>query len=78
MKRVLPKASTRSKPPPRAKASNYPEPFASRMKGREKLLGELFGLQEFRRQLTRLAPGGVSALRHAHTTPSRIPTTCRQ
>ena len=31
--------------PPRRKASNYPEPFASRMTGREKRpLGDVFGL----------------------------------
>lgn len=54
--------------PPRAKPSNYPEPFASRMKGREKrALGELFGLANFGVNLTRLAPGAQSALRHAHT-----------
>jgi uncharacterized cupin superfamily protein len=33
---------------PRAKSSNYPEPFASRMAGREKRpLGDLFGLSNF-------------------------------
>jgi uncharacterized cupin superfamily protein len=54
--------------PARAKPSNYPEPFASRMKGREKRpLGDLFGLTNFGVNLTRLAPGGSSALRHAHT-----------
>jgi uncharacterized cupin superfamily protein len=54
--------------PPRVKASNYPEPFASRMAGRTKQpLGDLFGLSNFGVNLTRLAPGAVSALRHAHT-----------
>ena len=54
--------------PLRAKASNYPEPFASRMQGREKRpLGDLFGLVNFGVNLTRLKPGAVSALRHAHT-----------
>lgn len=53
---------------PRSKPSNYPEPFASRMAGREKRqLGEQFGLQNFGVNLTRLAPHAVSALRHAHT-----------
>jgi uncharacterized cupin superfamily protein len=53
---------------PRARKSNYPEPYASRMEGREKrVLGELFGLTNFGVNLTRLAPGGSSALRHAHT-----------
>jgi uncharacterized cupin superfamily protein len=68
MKPASPKAIHALEVPPRAKVSNYPEPFASRMKGREKRpLGELFGLQNFGVNLTRLAPGAVSALRHAHT-----------
>jgi uncharacterized cupin superfamily protein len=54
--------------PPRAAVSFYPEPFASLMKGRQKrLLGEFFGLRNFGINLTRLAPNGMSALRHAHT-----------
>ncbi|HEY1959536.1 MAG TPA: cupin domain-containing protein [Polyangiaceae bacterium] len=54
--------------PPRTKPSNYPEPFASRMKGREKRpLGDLFGLKNFGVNLTRLAPNASSALRHAHS-----------
>ena len=52
----------------RAKPSNYPEPFASRMAGRQKRpLGDLFGLTNFGVNLTKLLPGAVSALRHAHT-----------
>ena len=52
---------------PRAKASNYPEPFASRVKGRIKRpLGDLFGLASFGVNLTTLKPGAMSALRHAH------------
>ena len=52
----------------RSKSSNYPEPFASRMAGREKRpLGDLFGLTHFGVNLTRLTPGAVSSLRHAHT-----------
>ena len=52
----------------RAKQTNYPEPFASRMAGRRKQpLGDLFGLANFGVNLTRLLPGAVSALRHAHT-----------
>jgi len=54
--------------PLRVKPSNYPEPFASRMAGRAKRpLGDLFGLTNFGVNLTRLAPGAQSALRHAHT-----------
>ena len=53
---------------PRTKASNYPEPFAARMAGRQKRpLGDLFGLTNFGVNLTRLAPGAASALRHAHS-----------
>ena len=54
--------------PPRAKLSNYPEPFFSRMAGRDKRpLGDLFGLSNFGVNLTRLKPGGSSSIRHAHT-----------
>ncbi|MGH6799198.1 MAG: cupin domain-containing protein [Roseiarcus sp.] len=54
--------------PARAFRTHYPEPFASRMAGRDKRpLGEVFGLTNFGVNLTRLAPGGSSALRHAHT-----------
>ena len=68
MKPGSPKAVKALEAPARTKASNYPEPFASRMSGREKRpLGDLFGLQNFGVNLTRLAPGAVSALRHAHT-----------
>tara|TARA_R110000772_G_scaffold215694_2_gene326244 strand:- start:85150 stop:85626 length:477 start_codon:yes stop_codon:yes gene_type:complete len=53
---------------PRVKPSTYPEPFFSRMAGREKRqLGDLFGLGNFGVNLTRLAPGGESALLHRHT-----------
>jgi uncharacterized cupin superfamily protein len=54
--------------PPRPFRTNYPEPFASRMAGRDKRpLGDVFGLTNFGVNITRLAPGGSSALRHAHT-----------
>ena len=54
--------------PVRTKPSNYPEPFASRMAGRQKHpLGDLFGLANFGVNLTRLAPSAVSALHHAHS-----------
>jgi uncharacterized cupin superfamily protein len=53
--------------PPQAKKTNYPEPFASRVAGREKRrLGDAFGLVNFGVNLTRLAPGAISALRHSH------------
>lgn len=54
--------------PPRSRQSSYPEPFASRVRGREKRsLGDVFGLSNFGVNLTRLAPGAISALRHAHS-----------
>ena len=53
---------------PRTKRSNYPEPFFGRMAKREKrLLGELFGLKNFGVNMTRLMPGGESALLHRHS-----------
>lgn len=63
-----PVAIVAAETPARTKPSNYPEPFASRMAGRQKRpLGDLFGLSNFGVNLTRLAPGAVSALRHAHS-----------
>jgi len=63
-----PVAITALEAPTRTKPSNYPEPFASRMSGREKRpLGDLFGLTNFGVNLTRLAPNAISALRHAHS-----------
>jgi uncharacterized cupin superfamily protein len=54
--------------PPRTRQTNYPEPFASRMAGREKRpLGDIFGLANFGVNLTRLAPHASSSLRHAHS-----------
>lgn len=52
---------------PRTKPSNYPEPFASLIAGRVKRqLGDAFGLSNFGVNLTRMAPGAISALRHSH------------
>ena len=54
--------------PPRTTPSNYPEPFASKVAGREKRpLGNLFGLRSFGVNLVRMKPGARSALRHAHS-----------
>lgn len=65
---ALPIALVAVEAPVRSKPSNYPEPYASRMGGRIKRpLGDLFGLSNFGVNLTRLAPGAVSALRHAHS-----------
>jgi len=47
--------------------TNYPEPFASLVKGRVKhALGDYFGLKNFGVNLTRLAPKTMSSMRHAH------------
>ncbi|HTK95366.1 MAG TPA: cupin domain-containing protein [Terriglobales bacterium] len=47
--------------------SAYPEPFASRTKGRVKhALGDFFGLKNFGVNLTRLPPGKISSVRHTH------------
>ena len=47
--------------------SGYPAPFAARVAGRERRrLGDVFGLQNFGVNLTRLEPGSESALRHVH------------
>jgi uncharacterized cupin superfamily protein len=54
--------------PPRIKQSTYPEPFRSRMNNRIKAqLGEFFGIKNFGINLTRLYPGGESALLHKHS-----------
>ena len=67
-KPTYPIAIAAEEAPPRTRQSIYPEPFASRMAGRRKHpLGDLFGLTNFGVNLTHLAPGGASALRHAHS-----------
>ena len=64
----VPLAIVASSAPARARPSTYPEPFAGRMARREKRpLGDLFGLRNFGVNLTRLAPGGESALLHRHS-----------
>lgn len=64
----MPSAILAADAPIRPTRSLYPDPFASRMQGRTKqVLGDLFGLTHFGVNLTRLHPGGVSSLRHAHT-----------
>lgn len=63
-----PTAATAAEVAPRAKPSNYPEPYAARVSDREKrALGEVFGLRNFGVNLTRLPPGTISALRHWHS-----------
>jgi uncharacterized cupin superfamily protein len=49
--------------------SGYPEDLRRKVEGREKrVLGDSFGLTNFGVNLTTLAPGAASALRHAHRT----------
>lgn len=61
-------AVTASDVPARTKPSRYPEPFASRVMGRQKqALGDFFGLTHFGVNRTTLMPGAMSALRHWHT-----------
>lgn len=53
---------------PRTQKSLYPAPFAALMDHRVKRpLGNVFGLANFGVNLTTIEPGGMSALRHAHT-----------
>lgn len=48
--------------------TNYPEPFASLVKGRTKRkLGDIFDLTNFGVNLTELDPGSVSSVKHYHT-----------
>jgi uncharacterized cupin superfamily protein len=62
-----PKALVASEVPPRLKKTLYPAIFAGRVAGREKrALGDPFGLKNFGVNLTRLAPGSESSLRHSH------------
>jgi uncharacterized cupin superfamily protein len=70
--RETPIAIAAADAPLRARPSNYPpavlEVLSQRLAGREKRpLGDVFGLSNFGVNLTRLAPGAMSALRHAHS-----------
>lgn len=63
----IPTAAMAAEVAPRIAKTIYPEPFASQVAGREKrVLGDLFGLQNFGVNLTCLTPGAMSALCHAH------------
>jgi uncharacterized cupin superfamily protein len=67
---AFPLAAVAAEAPLRAKPTAPPFPpemVAKVAAGRDKrMLGDLFGLTSFGVNLTRLAPGGQSALRHAH------------
>ncbi len=63
----MPIAIEAASAPPRAPLLTFPEPLASRLVGRTRCpLGDPFGLTRFGVNLTRLAPGSMSALRHCH------------
>ncbi|MCA3260712.1 MAG: cupin domain-containing protein [Telmatospirillum sp.] len=48
--------------------TNYPEPYRSKLGGREKrVVGDAVGLKNFGVNLVRLPPGAMSAMRHWHT-----------
>ena len=70
VKSTFPASVVASEAPPRAKPTSPPFPSGMVAKvapGRDKrVLGDLFGLTNFGVNLRRLAPGGMSALRHAH------------
>jgi len=52
---------------PTSMRSLYPDPFASMMEGRiKRKLGDYFSLTNFGVNLTELAPGAMSALKHHH------------
>jgi uncharacterized cupin superfamily protein len=66
MRRIV--ALVASEAAARSTPSNYPEPFASRMRGRTKRpLGDPFGITNFGVNLTTLDPGASSALHHVHS-----------
>jgi len=53
----------------RKTGSGYPEPYASMMNKRSYLrVGDAGGLTQFGANITVLEPGGVSSMRHWHTT----------
>lgn len=53
---------------PVTRRTSYPEPFAARMQLQlKRRVGNAVGLTNFGVNLTRIAPGGMSALRHSHS-----------
>ena len=68
MPNTSPVALVAADAPPRARLTSYPQHLALAFEKRTKQpLGDLFGLRNFGVNLTRLAPGAMSAFRHAHT-----------
>ena len=64
----FPRSVVAAAAPPRARPNIvFPSAMLAKVAGREKrALGEVFGLTNYGVNLTRLAPGAYSALRHAH------------
>ncbi len=59
--------------PARTGAKFLPEPFAGRLRRRVKhALGDVFGLESFGVNLTRLAAGDVSSLHHRHSVQDEL------
>src|SRR4028118_1169735 len=53
---------------PGRSTTNYPQPFAERVRGRFKRpLGDLFGISSFGGNLTTLEPGAQSSIKHRHS-----------
>ena len=53
---------------PVKRRTSYPEPFVARMQLQlKRRVGNAFGLTHFGVNITRIAPGGISALRHSHS-----------
>jgi uncharacterized cupin superfamily protein len=60
-------AAMDAKSVPSVSGTNYPEQFRKHVAGRSRRrLGDAFGLKNFGVNLTTLAPGAMSALRHWH------------
>lgn len=63
---IPPIACVAAEVPGRA-STNYPPPFAERVQGRvRRVLGDQFGIASFGVNLTTLAPGAQSSVRHRH------------
>ena len=63
-----PVAIIASEAPARPPVSGFPADLADKLAGRQKRpLGDVFGLANFGVNLTRLAPGAASSMRHAHS-----------
>jgi uncharacterized cupin superfamily protein len=67
-RRTWPVALATEDVPAEPRRRGLPPPFGDRLTGRvRKVLGDRFGLRNFGINLTRLEPGAMSSLRHAHS-----------